>query len=220
MFWCDWGAIPRIERAGMDGSTRRIIVKDEVRWPNGLTIDLALDKLYWVDAKLHTIGSSNLDGSGATTVLFSTRHLRHPFSISVFSHLVFWTEWGTHAIYQANKFTGANISAITNTHSVGGTPTIYSVTLYPYSPQIHLPMVVQVYHPYRQPDYPNHCLPFNGFCSHFCLPVPAVQPEVIRTVCKCPQIMYMGKDNRTCRKGGKFFCHAIHTVKTQKPNKY
>ena len=204
MFWCDWGAIPRIERAGMDGSTRRIIVKDEVRWPNGLTIDLALDKLYWVDAKLHTVGSSNLDGSGATTVLFSTRHLRHQFSISVFSDLMFWTEWDTRAIYQANKFTGANISAITNTHSVGVLTTLYSVTVYTYPPQIHLPMVVQVYHPYRQPDYPNHCLPFNGHCSHFCLPAPQHDRQDKKTSCRCPEQLRMDEDNRTCREKGKY----------------
>ena len=189
----------------MDGSTRRIIVKDEVRWPNGLTIDLALDKLYWVDAKLHTIGSSNLDGSGATTILFSTQHLRHPFSISVFSDLMFWTEWDTHAIYQANKFTGANISAITNTHSVGVTPTIYSIPHYPHPPQIHLPMVVQVYHPYRQPDYPNHCLPFNGHCSHFCLPAPQHGGQDKKTSCRCPHQLSMDEDNRTCREKGEYF---------------
>ena len=112
MFWCDWGAIPRIERAGMDGSHRQVIIKDSVRWPNGLTVDYVLDKLYWVDAKLNTIGSSNLDGSGSRTIL------RHPFSISVFSELVYWTEWDTHSIYQADKFTGHNVTVITTTASV------------------------------------------------------------------------------------------------------
>ena len=34
-----------------------------VRWPNGLTLDLVMEKLYWVDAKLHVIGCSNFDGS-------------------------------------------------------------------------------------------------------------------------------------------------------------
>ena len=118
MFWSDWGAVPKIERSGMDGSYRQVILKDSVRWPNGLTVDLVLDKLYWVDAKLNTIGSSNLDGSDTRTILFSTQHLRHSFSISVFSDLMFWTEWDTHAIYQANKFTGYNITAITTTDHV------------------------------------------------------------------------------------------------------
>ena len=64
MFWTDWGAAGKIERAGMDGSERKVIVEPgKVRWPNGLSLDLVMDKLYWVDAKLHSISSSELDGS-------------------------------------------------------------------------------------------------------------------------------------------------------------
>ena len=102
----------------MDGSHRQVVLKDKVRWPNGLAIDLVMDKLYWVDAKLNIIGSSNLDGSDSRTILLSTKYLRHPFSISVFSDLVYWTEWDTHTIYQANKFTGSNITTLTTTDSV------------------------------------------------------------------------------------------------------
>jgi hypothetical protein len=58
MVWCDWGAISRIERAEMDGSTRHIIVNDEMRWPNGLTIDLALDKL----------GGAKMENENGTTL--------------------------------------------------------------------------------------------------------------------------------------------------------
>ena len=110
---------------------REVIVQGSVRWPNGLALDMVLDRyihekeskrvlwksilrLYWVDAKLSTIGSSALDGSEvlfgfqtliiylshfisltrkwsdsctivqARIILFSTSTLRHPFSIAVF----------------------------------------------------------------------------------------------------------------------------------------
>ncbi|VFV38595.1 low-density lipoprotein [Lynx pardinus] len=63
MYWTDWGETPRIERAGMDGSTRKIIVDSDIYWPNGLTIDLEEQKLYWADAKLSFIHRANLDGS-------------------------------------------------------------------------------------------------------------------------------------------------------------
>ena len=63
MYWTDWGEIPRIERAGMDGSTRKVIVDSDIYWPNGLTIDLEEQKLYWADAKLSFIHRANLDGS-------------------------------------------------------------------------------------------------------------------------------------------------------------
>ena len=113
----------------MDGSHRQVLLKEKVRWPNGLTVDLVLDKLYWVDAKLSTIGSSNLDGSDSRTILLSNQHLRHPFSISVFSDMMYWTEWDTHAIYQANKFTGDNITALTTTDSVSTCISTMSITI-------------------------------------------------------------------------------------------
>ena len=34
------------------------------------------------------------------TILSSLDYLRHPFSISVFGGLMYWSEWDTHAIYQ------------------------------------------------------------------------------------------------------------------------
>lgn len=66
MFWSDWGAVPKIERAGMDGSHRQaIVVSDSVRWPNGLSLDLVNERLFWIDAKLNIVGSANLDGTNS-----------------------------------------------------------------------------------------------------------------------------------------------------------
>ena len=48
MYWTDWGANPRIERAGMDGTHRSTIVSYDVKWPNGLTLDLVTKRVYWV----------------------------------------------------------------------------------------------------------------------------------------------------------------------------
>ena len=42
---------------------RKVIVKEDIYWPNGLTIDLVEQKLYWADAKLSFIHRANLDGS-------------------------------------------------------------------------------------------------------------------------------------------------------------
>lgn len=41
MFWSDWGEVPKIERASMDGnnSTRKVIIKEDIYWPNGLAVD-------------------------------------------------------------------------------------------------------------------------------------------------------------------------------------
>ena len=65
MFWSDWGEKPRIERAGMDGSHRSAIITETVRWPNGITLDLVMERIYWIDAKLNLIGSADLDGANS-----------------------------------------------------------------------------------------------------------------------------------------------------------
>lgn len=163
----------------MDGSHREVILRQTVRWPNGLTIDFTQDRLYWVDAKLHTVGSAGLDGAEARVVLHSPDTLRHPFSITVFEDLMYWSEWETHSIYQADKQTGGNSSLVT--HSLSS-----------------IPMVVQLVHPYRQPALPNHCARYNGHCTHLCLPAPQVASHSPRTSCACPPHLALNRDGRTC----------------------
>ena len=182
----------------MDGSHRRVILTDSVRWPNGLTVDFTLDLLYWVDAKLNSISCANLDGSQHRVILSSRQHLKHPFSVSVFADHVYWTEWDTHAIYQAEKFTGSNVTVVTSTDAVNST--MQTKNYQQIYMQVRVPMGVQVYHPYRQPNYPNLCLPFNGHCSHFCLPAPQM-----KTSCACPEQLVLGEDNTTCQVAGILF---------------
>ena len=118
MYWTDWGSEPKIERAGMDGSHRQVIVSYEMKWPNGLTLDLVLKKIYWADAKMNTISSCNFDGTNRRIILFSQNYLQHPFSITTFEDLVYWTDWDKKAVYKANKFTGKDVVAVTATHMV------------------------------------------------------------------------------------------------------
>lgn len=56
LFWTDWDAnAPRIERCSMSGQDRSIVVRvDQVTdgaWPNGLTLDYVLKRIYWIDAR-------------------------------------------------------------------------------------------------------------------------------------------------------------------------
>ncbi|KAF7287770.1 hypothetical protein GWI33_003404 [Rhynchophorus ferrugineus] len=180
MFWTDWGQEPRIERAGMDGSHRQAIVTYDVRWPNGLTLDLVKKRLYWVDAKLNTISACDWDGQNRKLILFSETALRHPFSITTFEDWLYWTDWDRAAVFKANKFTGYDLAPITATEMVQN------------------PMVIHVYHPYRQPDAENHCQPVNGHCSHLCLPAPRIGLRAPSISCACPEGLRMLSDGLTC----------------------
>ena len=122
MFWSDWGEIPKIECAGMDGSheSRVVIVSYNIAWPNGLTIDLVETRLYWSDAKLGYIHSCDYFGESRTVVTDTGIH--HPFSLTLYNEVLYWTDWETSSVQfynttsgdrgVAERFNGARVNGI------------------------------------------------------------------------------------------------------------
>ena len=74
LFWSDWGQNPRIERSGLDGSGRIILVTKDLFWPNALTIDYPTKRLYFADARMDFIEFCSYDGSGRYKV-FGNDHV-------------------------------------------------------------------------------------------------------------------------------------------------
>lgn len=62
----------------MSGEGRRVVFRvTEVKgggWPNGLTLDYALQRIYWIDAKSDSIHTALYDGSDHRQV----RHAGYP----------------------------------------------------------------------------------------------------------------------------------------------
>ena len=104
MYWTDWGHDPKIERAGLDGSERVILVNTSIAWPNGITIDFQEDKIYWVDAKLDKIEVMDMDGKNRKVVL--DHELPHVFGFTVLGDNLFWTDWQRRSIESVSKHTG------------------------------------------------------------------------------------------------------------------
>lgn len=177
LFWTDWDKYyPRIERCSMAGEERQIIVRVDRMlgaWPNGLTLDYTMTRVYWTDARSDSIHTTDYNGNDHHLIIRNQENLSHPFSISVFENNVYWTDWRTNAVIRANKWNGSDITVIDQTSSQ--------------------PFGIQVLHSSRQPrDGPSPCGDNNGGCSHLCL------INLKSYKCECPHVMRLGADNKTC----------------------
>ncbi|KAL1489546.1 hypothetical protein ABEB36_013499 [Hypothenemus hampei] len=174
LFWTDWGEIPKIERAGMNGDpkTRQVIVSEHIYWPNGLTVDYESERIYWVDGKLQFIKSMDYNGKNESTILPIASDF--PYALTQSQSKLFWTDWKNLAIYDYTK------------NSTSFQPSEFYVTTHP--------MDIKVYEKQRQPNS-FHACQNNGGCSHLCL----LAPEPPYYTCACP-IGIKLTDEKNCAK--------------------
>ncbi|XP_063881494.1 prolow-density lipoprotein receptor-related protein 1-like isoform X4 [Scylla paramamosain] len=190
IFWTDWEKNKsRIESSSMSGEGRHVVVwinaEEGGGWPNGLTLDYALRRIYWTDAKSDSIHTAFYDGSDHRKIIEKHHLLSHPFAITLYGNYVYWTDWKTNSVIRANKFHGTEVEDVERT--------------------ITQPFDIQILHPSRQPrDGPNPCKENNGGCSHLCL----LSFNGTRQ-CNCPHIMSLGSDNMTCTQNEKVLLFSL-----------
>ena len=80
----------------MDGNKRKVLHNTDLVWPNALTLDIDMQILYWADASLDKIESSNADGLNRK--LLTTVGIFHPFAMTSFKGNLYWTDWRLRAI--------------------------------------------------------------------------------------------------------------------------
>ncbi|XP_028649665.2 low-density lipoprotein receptor-related protein 4 isoform X1 [Erpetoichthys calabaricus] len=156
LFWTDWGHIAKIERAHLDGSDRKVLINTDLGWPNGLTLDYDTRRIYWVDAHLDRIESSDLSGK-LRQILVSP--VSHPFALTQQDRWIYWTDWQTKSIQRVDKYTGRSKETILA--NVEGLMDIIVVS------------------PQRQTGT-NPCGFNNGGCTHLCF------ARATDFVCACP----------------------------------
>ena len=94
----------------MDGAARETLHNKSLVWPNALTLDYDSQILYWADANLDKIESSNVDGSNRKLV--TVRGLFHTFGITVFQDRLYWSDWRLDAILSLYLGDSQNTSII------------------------------------------------------------------------------------------------------------
>ncbi|XP_043936593.1 very low-density lipoprotein receptor isoform X1 [Protopterus annectens] len=182
IYWSDWGEPAKIEKAGMNGVDRQLLVTTDIQWPNGIALDQVKRRLYWVDSKLHMLSSVDLNGQDRRIVLKSQEFLAHPFALSIFEDRVFWTDGENEAIYGANKFTGTELVTLVN--------------------NLNEAQDLIVYHELIQPQGTNWCKEEleNGGCEYLCLPAPQINSRSPKYTCACPVGKELHNDGRRCRR--------------------
>ncbi|XP_067877192.1 low density lipoprotein receptor a isoform X3 [Heterodontus francisci] len=181
LYWSDWGTPAKIEKGGLNGVDRMPLVTAGIEWPNGITLDLVNQRLYWVDSRLHTLSSIGVAGDNRKTLIISPDKLTHPFSVALFEDKIFWTDTDHEAIFSANRLTGGDILTVIE--------------------NLDVPQDIVLYHHLRQPKGINWCEQngqVNGGCEHLCLPAPQINIHSPKYTCVCPDGMQLGPDMRLC----------------------
>uniref|UniRef100_A0A3Q2WFZ6 Low-density lipoprotein receptor-like n=1 Tax=Haplochromis burtoni TaxID=8153 RepID=A0A3Q2WFZ6_HAPBU len=179
MYWTDWGEEAKIEKSGLNGADRTTLVKDNIVWPNGITLDMVNQRLYWVDSKLHSLSSIDVNGGARHSLIINEEKLSHPLSLTVFEEKVFWTDMNNAAVFSANRLTGSDITELAN--------------------DLGQPEDIILHHNLKQPASSNWCT--NGGCEFLCLPAPQNDPQSPRYTCACPDGMVLGPDMKKCVAG-------------------
>ncbi|XP_058789142.1 low-density lipoprotein receptor-related protein 6 [Phymastichus coffea] len=178
MFWTDWGDVPKIERAAMNGdpTTRKVIVSDDIFWPNGLTVDYENELVYWVDGRYKFIAVMDYNGRNRRKIVSET--LEYPFAITYFEQRLFWTDWRTWCIHTLD-LRSSNAKSREYMHGE------------------FIPGDIEVWDARRQPPPVNNpCKNNNGNCSHLCL----LSTKAPGYSCACPTGVKL-LDDYNCAKG-------------------
>ncbi|XP_047465711.1 low-density lipoprotein receptor-related protein 2 [Mugil cephalus] len=160
LYWTDWADDAYIGRAGMDGTNVSAIITTKLEWPNALTIDYTTNKIFFADSHLNFLDFADMDGQNRHRAIAGK--LPHVFAVSLFEDWVYWTDWNTHTVEKAHKYTGEQRTIMGN--------------------NTHRPYDIHVYHPYRQPRSENPCSSHILTCSHLCL----IAPGGTQATCQCP----------------------------------
>ncbi|KAK2818981.1 hypothetical protein Q5P01_024542 [Channa striata] len=182
MLWSEIGSSPQIERSGMDGSKRKVVLSRGLSWPVSLAYDLLDNRVYWADEKLRCIGSASLEGDNVK--ILQLAETPSPFSVAVFNDRVFWSDTKRRTIRSADKTTGKDQKVLLKRPGQ--------------------PFGLKLMHPLSQPAFSSPCDQLH--CSHLCLLAPAVRSRsgalwstaAPIAVCRCPKGLLLSKDKITC----------------------
>ncbi|XP_036362725.1 low-density lipoprotein receptor-related protein 4 isoform X3 [Octopus sinensis] len=177
LFWCDWGANPKIEVSDLIGNNRRTIVNYNMRRPRGLVIDAKESKIYWVDDGQDTIECIQFNGRARRIIVKDPQ--ADFYGIALYKNILFVTE---------QSLSEGHL----NVYSKLNGKLIISYTL------SHIPYGIIMYDETTQPGNSEICDALE--CEHFCVHNPIMGPA-----CHCSEGYKLNiTDHRTCKVDSQF----------------
>ncbi|KAJ8249123.1 hypothetical protein GJAV_G00231420 [Gymnothorax javanicus] len=162
----------KIEGASLDGTERESLFTTGLIRPVALALDSKLGKLFWVDADLKRIESSDL--SGANRITLQDSNILQPMGLTVLGDHLYWIDRQQQMIERVDKITGEKRTRIQGR--------IVHLT------SIH---AVEDLDPEEIASHP--CSRDNGGCSHICIAKGDGTPR-----CSCPMHLVLLQNLLTC----------------------
>ncbi|XP_061077917.1 low-density lipoprotein receptor-related protein 5 [Conger conger] len=162
----------KIEGASLDGTERESLFTTGLIRPVALTLDNRLGKLFWADADLKRIESSDL--SGANRITLQDSNILQPVGLAVLGEHLYWIDRQQQMIERVEKLSGDKRTRIQGR--------IVHLT------SIH---AVEELEPQRIASHP--CSRDNGGCSHICIAKGDGTPR-----CSCPMHLVLLQNLLTC----------------------
>ncbi|XP_056271674.1 low-density lipoprotein receptor-related protein 5 isoform X2 [Pseudoliparis swirei] len=162
----------KIEGASLDGTERESLFTTGLIRPVALALDNRLGKLFWVDADLKRIESSDL--TGANRIVLQDSNILQPTGLTVLGEHLYWIDRQQQMMERVDKLTGDGRTRIQGRIS--------------YLTSIH---AVEEMDPR---DFASHpCSRDNGGCSHLCIAKGDGTPR-----CSCPVHLVLLQDLLHC----------------------
>ncbi|NP_001170929.2 low-density lipoprotein receptor-related protein 5 isoform 1 precursor [Danio rerio] len=162
----------KIEGASLDGTERESLFTTSLIRPVALALDNKLGKLFWVDADLKRIESSDL--SGANRIVLQDSNILQPVGLTVLGDHLYWIDKQQQMIERVDKLTGEKRTRIQGRLQ--------------YLTGIHAVQYMET------DEFATHpCSRDNGGCSHICIAKGDGTPR-----CSCPMHLVLLQNLLSC----------------------
>ncbi|XP_046581527.1 prolow-density lipoprotein receptor-related protein 1-like [Haliotis rubra] len=115
IYWSDIGSPAKIETANYDGTGRKVLKSDDLRWPIALSLDETATKLFWCDGSKKKIQYLDLNTLKTTVVLYN--YNSHYYDVQYVEGTLYFVDLLKRNVFQSVAATGGDVT----TYSLGKT---------------------------------------------------------------------------------------------------